>query len=126
MWTMNKSPSRWHSFKFAFQGLRTILKTERNTWIYIPITVAVILMGILFHVQEFEWIAIILCLGMVWAFEAANTALEALVDLTTNDIHPVAKIAKDCAAAAVLLTAITSAVIGMIIFLPHVLKLLGL
>jgi diacylglycerol kinase len=83
-------------------------------------------MGFLFHIQNYEWIAIILCLGMVWAFEAANTALEALVDLTTNEFHPVAKIAKDCAAAAVLLTAITSAVIGAIIFLPHILKLLGL
>lgn len=122
---MNKSPSRWHSFRFAFQGLRTILKTERNTWIYIPISTAVILMGFLFRLQKFEWIAIILCLGLVWAFEAANTALEALVDLTAPDINPIAKIAKDCAAAAVLLTAITSAIIGVIIFLPHVIELFG-
>jgi diacylglycerol kinase (ATP) len=122
---MNKSPSRWASFSYAFQGLHTILRTEKNTWIYIPISFAVIVMGIIFHIQEFEWIAIVLCFGLVWAFEAANTALEALVDLSTTEIHPIAKVAKDCAAAAVLIAALTSAVIGIIIFLPHVLTLLG-
>lgn len=123
---MNKSPSRWHSIRFAFQGIQTILKTEKNTWIYIPISLTVIVLGFLFHIQTYEWLAIILCLGLVWAFEAANSALEAFVDLTTPDLHPIAKIAKDCAAAAVLITALTSAVIGVIIFLPHVLKFFGI
>lgn len=123
---MNKSPSRWHSFRFAFQGLGTMLRTEKNTWIFIPISLAVIAMGFYFNLEEHEWIAIILCLGLVWSSEAANTALEALVDLTSAEIHPLAKIAKDCSAAAVLLTAITSAVIGVIIFAPRVLTLLGI
>jgi diacylglycerol kinase len=83
-------------------------------------------MGFYFNLEEHEWIAIILCLGLVWSSEAANTALEALVDLTSAEIHPLAKIAKDCSAAAVLLTAITSAVIGVIIFAPRVLTLLGI
>ena len=122
---MNKSSSRWHSIRFALQGIRTILKTEKNTWIYIPISLIVILLGLYFHITAYEWIAISLCIGLVWSFEAANTALEALVDLNTNEIHPIAAIAKDCAAAAVLIIAVTSAVIGVIIFLPHLLKLLG-
>lgn len=123
---MNKSPSRWHSLRFAFQGIKTIISSEKNTWIYIPISVIVIVLGLFFKIQTYEWFAIVICLGLVWAFEAANTALEALVDIRSPEIHPVAKIAKDCSAAAVLITAFTSAVIGMIIFLPRVLQLIGL
>ncbi|MRS04481.1 diacylglycerol kinase family protein, partial [bacterium] len=47
---MNKSPSRWHSFKFAFQGIRTIIRSEKNTWIYIPISVVVIALGLIFKI----------------------------------------------------------------------------
>ena len=122
---MNKSSSRWHSIRFALNGIRTILKTEKNTRIYIPISLIVIFLGLYFHITVSEWIAVILCIGLVWSFEAANTALEALVDLNTNEIHPIAAIAKDCAAAAVFIVAMTSAVIGAVIFLPHLLKLLG-
>ena len=123
---MNKSPSRWHSLRFAIQGLGTILRNEKNTWIYVPISLAVIGLGFFFNVNEYEWLAIILCLGMVWSSEAANTALEALVDLNSAEIHPIAKIAKDCSAAAVFLAAMTSAVIGVIIFAPRVLTFLGM
>ncbi len=123
---MNKSISRWHSLRYAFSGIKTILKYEKNTWIYIPITIFVVAGGFYFRIQAFEWLAIVICLGIVWAFEAANTALEALVDLTSPEIHPVAKIAKDCSAAAVLITAITSAVVGVIVFLPRILNLFGL
>jgi len=122
---MNKSKSRWHSLRYAFSGINTIIHSEKNTWIYIPITILVITLGFLFKIQAYEWLAIVICLGLVWAFEAANTSLEALVDLTSPEIHPIAKIAKDCSAAAVLITAITSAVVGLIIFLPRVLHLLG-
>jgi len=122
---MNKSTSRWHSLRFAFSGIKTIIHSEKNTWIYIPISIVVVVLGFLFKIELYEWLGIVICLGLVWAFEAANTALEALVDLTSPEIHPIAKIAKDCSAAAVLITAITSAIIGLIVFLPRILHLLG-
>jgi diacylglycerol kinase len=123
---MNKSPSRWSSLKVAFEGISSLLKTEKNTWIYIPISLIVIALGFYFQVSLPEWLSLIICIGLVWSFEAINTSLEALVDLSSPDIHPLAKIAKDCAAAGVLIAAFTSAVVGILVFLPYFLNLFGL
>lgn len=123
---MNKSPSRWSSLKVAFEGISSLLKTEKNTWIYIPISLIVIALGFYFQVSLPEWLSLIICIGLVWSFEAINTSLEALVDLSSPEIHPLAKIAKDCAAAGVLIAAFTSAVVGILVFLPYFLNLFGL
>lgn len=123
---MNKSPSRWSSLKAAFEGISSLLKTEKNTWIYIPISLIVIALGFYFQISLPEWLSLVICIGLVWSFEAMNTSLEALVNLSSPEIHPMAKLSKDCAAAGVLIAAITSAVVGMLVFLPYFLKLFGL
>ncbi len=121
---MHNSQSRWHSIQHALHGLKYMIQTQKNTWIYIPLTLIVILFGFLFKISAFEWIALVFCLGLVWSFECINTALESDVDLSTPEIHPLAKIAKDCAAAGVLITAITAGIVGLIIFLPRIIQFL--
>ncbi|EEL97628.1 Undecaprenol kinase [Bacillus mycoides DSM 2048] len=81
--------------------------------------VIVICCGFYFHITTMEWIVVLIVIGIVMSLEMVNTAIEKTVDLATTDIHPVAKIAKDVAAGAVLLFAIIAAVIGAIIFLPY-------
>ena len=113
--------SRANSFRDAFAGLRYILRTQKNAWIHLAITVIVIFLGIFFHLSRMEWLVLVITIGLVWAAEALNTTLEAFVDLVSPDYHPVAKIVKDVAAATVLVAAISAAVVGFLIFLPAIL-----
>lgn len=122
---MHKSISRWHSLLHAIHGIGYLIKTQRNTWIYLPITGLVIYLGFFFHIQSFEWIALVFSLGLVWSFECLNTAIETSVDLTSPEIHPLAKISKDCAAGGVLLTAITAGIVGLLVFLPKFIDLIS-
>lgn len=112
--------SRIQSFKYAFRGIWTMLKTQQNAWIHAAATVAVLICGALFcTLTRFEWCWIILAIISVWTAESLNTALEALTDLASPEIHPLAEKTKDVAAGAVLITAIGAAVIGLLIFVPH-------
>ncbi len=111
------------SFKYAYAGLKEAYKTEQTVWIYIPVAIFVILAGIYFKISTVEWIVIILILGIIYAMELMNTALEATVDLATKEFHPLAKRAKDTISAAVLVFAITSIIIGLIIFIPKIVAL---
>lgn len=106
------------SFSYAAEGLVSAAKSERNLKIHIVIIPLIISSGFYFSISPFEWLIVILVIGGMIAFELMNTALERVVDLVTEDYHPLAKQAKDIAAAAVLVYAITAAVIGVIIFLP--------
>ena len=83
-------------------------------------TVLVVIAGFFFHISMTEWCICLLLCGLIMALELVNTAVEAVVDLVTEERKPLAKIAKDTAAGAVLIAAIFSAVIGCIIFLPKV------
>lgn len=80
----------------------------------------VILAGIVLEVSTSDWILLIIIIGLVISVELTNTAIEAVVDSLTDKEHPGAKLAKDISAGAVLVVAITAAVAGLIIFLPHV------
>lgn len=122
---MHSSKSRWHSLQNAFRGIHYVIQTQRNTWIYIPVTVLVVFFGFFFHIDGNEWFAIIISLGLVWSLECINTAIEASVDLTSPEIHPLAKISKDCAAGGVLFSAIMAGIIGVIIFLPRIVHFLS-
>lgn len=113
------------SFKYAYWGLKETYKSEQTVWIYIPVAIVVILMGFIFKISSFEWIIIILLLGLIYSLELINTALESTVDLATKEIHPLAKKAKDVISAAVLTFAITSVIIGLIIFLPKIFEKIG-
>ena len=86
-------------------------------------TIIVIALGFILKISAFEWLIIILVIGMVIATELINTAIEAVVDLTTDKYHKMAKIAKDTAASAVMLFAIIAIILGLIIFVPKIMSM---
>lgn len=118
---MQPKQSLLQAFRNAFHGLKFVVTTQRNAQIHLAITILVITAAIAFGVSANEWIAIVIAIGFVWATESINTAIEKLTDLASPGYHTLAKYAKDCAAAAVLISALTAVVIGVIIFLPRLL-----
>ena len=111
------------SFKYAFEGILTGIKEEQNMKIHISIMILVIIFGILFKISKIEWIICSALFGLVISMEMINTAIENTVDLITKEKSEQAKIAKDVAAGAVLVSAIASAIIGLMIFLPRILAI---
>ena len=112
------------SFGYAFEGIWTGIFKERNMKIHCLAIIAVTCAGTLFHITPAEWCICLLLFGLVASLELVNTAVEAVVDLATEEKKPLAKIAKDTAAGAVLFSAIISVIIGLVIFLPYVMELL--
>jgi diacylglycerol kinase len=117
---LRPSPNRIESFRFAFAGWGYMLRTQPNTWIHAGFSAAALLVGLWLRLTPFQWAAIALVTGMVWTTEFINTAIEALVDLASPEIHPLAKIAKDVMAGAVLTTAGTAVVVGLLVLGPGV------
>lgn len=114
----NRAFSRLASFRYAFAGWWYMLRTQRNAWIHAVASVCVFALSVWLGLSRIEWAIIILAVGIVWMAEFINTALEAVVDLASPDLHPLAKVGKDVAAAAVLVGALTSVVIGLLILGP--------
>jgi len=110
--------ARGRSFLYAFAGLR-VLFGEHNAWLHTVATVAVVTAGFLFHITSGEWLAVIVCIGAVFALEAVNTAIEAIADEVSPGYSPLIKKAKDVAAAAVLIMAIASVAVAAVIFIPY-------
>lgn len=121
---VNKSKNVISSFKHAFQGMFSALKTERNLKIHVTIMILVIIAGIVLKISKIEWIICIILFGLVIGGEMLNSAIETVVDIAMPDINPKAKFAKDAAAGAVLVFAIASAIIGFMIFGPKIIALL--
>lgn len=109
-----------NSFKYAFEGVVSAFKTERNMKIHTAIMFLVIIAGILFKINRYEWIMCIICFAIVIGGELCNTAIEIVVDMVMPYKNEKAKAAKDIAASAVLVLAICAAVIGLIIFVPKI------
>lgn len=107
-----------YSFKHAISGFRKAVKEERNMKIHLLLTIVVVFLGFFLKVSMIEWIFILLCIGGVITLELINSSIENVVDLVTEETHPLAKKAKDMAAAAVFFFALVSVVIGCIIFIP--------
>ncbi|HSH66601.1 MAG TPA: diacylglycerol kinase family protein [Bacteroidia bacterium] len=114
--------NRIKSVGFALQGIVTFLKTQINAWIHIGAALFACILGYLLNINKTEWCVIVLAIGLVVVAEMLNTAIEFLTDLISPSIHPLAKKAKDVAAGAVLVAAITSVVIAAFIFLPKLLS----
>jgi len=110
--------SRVRSFKYAFEGWWYVIRTQHNAWIHAIISVAVIGMGLWLAIPARDWAVIILAMMAVWTAEFMNTALEAVVDLASPEPHPLAKVAKDVAAAGVLVGALGAALIGLLVLGP--------
>jgi len=106
----------------AFRGMRVFWMTTNNLFRYVSsiAILLVIIFGFYFNVSSFEWIALIFAIGFVLVSEAFNTAIEIDIDLTSPEYHPYARDTKDVAAAAVVLSVLVSAIVGLIIFLPKI------
>ncbi len=114
------------AFANASRGLVEALRGERNLRIDAAFAVLAVALGLIFAIDTSSWLAVIICIGMMFSLETLNTALEAVVDLASPDYHELARKAKDCAAGAALAGAICSAAVGLVVFLPHILFLFGL
>ncbi len=118
--------SLFRAFRFAIEGIRYALRTQRNMRIHLVIALAVIVAGGAFQLSGAEWAIIALAIGAVLHAELVNTALEALVDHVAPSFQPWAKVAKDCSAGAVLVVALAAVAVGVSIFAPRMLTLWGI
>jgi diacylglycerol kinase (ATP) len=112
---------RLKSFSHAFRGLALLLKVEHNAWIHTVATILVIAAGFFFHISTAEWIAVTIVIGLVFMAEGFNSAIEALCDHITPEYSHAIKRIKDLAAGAVLVAAITAAIVGLLVFVPKLL-----
>ncbi len=110
--------SRARSFRHAFAGWWYVIHTQRNAWIHTLATVCVLALAFWLRLSEQDWAVLILTIALVWTAEFLNTALEAVVDLASPQNHPLAKVGKDVGAAAVLISAISAILIGLLILGP--------
>ena len=120
---MSELKKQIKSFGYAFKGIASVLKKERNAWIHCLAVVVVTSAGFYFGITPTEWCIVVICFGLVLAAEGFNTAVERLVDFVSPGHHPTAGDVKDVAAGAVLICAIVAAIVGCIIFVPYLLNL---
>lgn len=112
-----------NSFKYAGTGIFSAFKTELNMQVHLCMMLLVILCGIIFNISVAEWRLCIILFGVVIGAEIFNTAIETVVDLVMPNINEKAKLAKDLSAGAVLVIAISAAIVGLTIFIPKALEL---
>lgn len=111
---------RIKSFSYALHGIRLLFSSQANARIHLFVALLVIIAGLLFRISTAEWLALIVCISLVIAMEAMNTAVEWLTDLVSPEYHPLAGKVKDVAAAAVLITVIGAVAAGLVIFIPRI------
>ena len=112
------------SFVYAAEGIAHGFRTQRNMRVELLIALIVVAAGIFFRITPVEWAVVFVCIGLVLAAELINTVTELAVDLLTQEYHPMAKLAKDAGAGAVLVTALASVAVGVAIFGPRLWRLL--
>lgn len=106
------------SFKFAFSGIKLLFKEEHNSWVHLLFTIFAITLAFWLKISLLEWILVVFCIGFVFVAEIINAAIENICDFISPERHTMIKRIKDLSAAAVLFSAITSLIIGSLIFLP--------
>jgi len=106
------------SFRFAIAGMAYLFRTQRNARIHAVIAVIACFLAAWLRVTRVEWAILVLSIACVLILEGLNTALEAVVDLASPRLHPLAKIAKDVTAGMVLIAAIASVLVGLLILGP--------
>lgn len=107
------------SFRYAYEGLISAFKEEPNLKFHFLAGFLVIILGLLLNISKTDWAVILILIGFVIAVELTNTAIEAVVNGFTTANHPSAKIAKDISAGAVLVAALTAAIVGALVFWPY-------
>ena len=114
--TMRRAPTILDSFNFAFEGIIHVLRTQRNLRIHFAIAFAVLIFALIVDVAKMELIALLISVTFVLIAEMLNTAVEAAIDIATTSFDPMAKLAKDIAAGAVLIAAMNAIAVGYIVF----------
>ncbi|GAA0362608.1 diacylglycerol kinase family protein [Bacillus horti] len=109
------------SFKHATDGIVYVFSTQRNMKIHLVLTLTVLFFSLIFKVEAYQLLFVLSSIMLVMCMELINTAIERVVDLVTEDYHPLAKIAKDVAAGAVLFSALFAFIVGVYVFLPYLL-----
>ncbi|PMC39668.1 UDP kinase [Bacillus sp. UMB0899] len=109
----------YKSFQYAWNGIVSTFKSERNFQIHVVISVFMLFIGFLLRFSVLEWIIVLFLIGGMLALELINTAIEHVVDMITSEKHPLAKAAKDAAAGAVLVYAVLSVIIGIVMIMNH-------
>lgn len=110
--------SRIASFGHAFHGWAYVIRNEKNAWVHAVVTIMVVITATWLVIPLRDWALLVITIAMVWAAEFLNTAIEAVVDLASPVHHPLAKVGKDVGAAAVLIAACASVLIGLLILGP--------
>jgi diacylglycerol kinase len=116
-----KSKDYFNSFRNAVSGFFTAFKSEKNLRIHLIMGTSVVFLGLLLRIKIHEWIYLVIIISLVFISELFNTAIENTVDFISRDNDPLARKIKDISAAAVLIAAITSIILGILIFLPKLL-----
>jgi diacylglycerol kinase len=116
-----RATSRLGSFRHAFSGWWYVLRTQHNAWIHAVAAISILTIALWVGLGRIEWAILILTIAVVWVAEFVNTAVETLVDLLSPDIHPLAKAAKDIAAASVLIAAMAAVLVGLLVLGPALL-----
>ena len=114
--TMRRAPTLIDSFNFAFEGIIHVLRTQRNLRIHFAVAVAVLIFALIVNVTKLELVALLISVTFVLIAEMLNTAVEAAIDIATTSFDPMAKLAKDIAAGAVLIAAINAIAVGYLVF----------
>ena len=114
-----------NSWSYSMDGLKYAYRYEQSMLIHVFVTIAVVIVNILFKVEPIHWLISMMAIGMVLASELINTAIEAVVDMVTLEIHPLAKIAKDCGSAATFVLSVMAAIMGLVIYVPYIIDLFG-
>lgn len=117
--------TRLESFKFALAGLLYMFRHEESVRAMTAVTFIAFMIGFWLRISALEWALVLLGIGIVWAAEFLNSAVEAVVDLATQEIHPMAKIAKDVASAAVLVGTLIMLGVLVLVLGPPLLERLG-
>jgi diacylglycerol kinase (ATP) len=111
-----RSPSLFDSFNYAAEGVIHALRTQRNLWIHFTLAAAVLVAAVACGVSRIELMVLLLAITFVLVAELVNTAIEAAVDVASTSFDPMAKLAKDIAAGAVLISALNAVAVGYLVF----------
>jgi diacylglycerol kinase len=115
------------SFRHAFAGWGYVIRTQRNAWIHALVSLSVVAVALWLQLALDHWAVLVLAIAGVWMAEFFNTAMEAVVDLASPQLHPLAKVGKDVAAAAVLVAAGAATIVGLLLLGPPLLaRLFGM
>jgi len=114
--SVRRTPAIVQSLNWAFEGVIHVLRTQRNMRIHFALATAVLILAFSYGVTKLELMALLVAISFVLIAEMVNTAIEATIDLATTSFDPLAKIAKDIAAGAVLIAAVNAVVVGYLVF----------